>query len=168
MLLSFVHPQPWENAKPPKLGAKSDIHDTRYSHYGRLGTIIGWFETRNTKEWRTFCHGIYNYCNYFYFPTIGTCTDQQCVTLLLGNGPACAQAPNCLFMTMTAYNNYGHHCNREWGWRPKRWWCVLRHNANYVLEFARKERNLHCDVEHNSTVWISRLILDHAIAAIQT
>ena len=49
----------------------------------------------------------------FFSPTIGTCTDQQGVTLLLGNGPACAQAPNCLFMTMTAYNNYGHHCNRE-------------------------------------------------------
>ena len=32
---------------------------------------------------------------------------------------------------------------------------------------ARKERNLHCDVVHVTTKWISRLVLDHAIAAIQ-
>ena len=35
-------------------------------------------------------------------------------------------------------------------------------------EFARKERNLHCDVVHVITKWVSRLVLDHAIAAIQT
>ena len=37
-----------------------------------------------------------------------------------------------------------------------------------IPEFARKERNLHCDVAHVTTKWISRLVLDHAIAAIQT
>ena len=37
-----------------------------------------------------------------------------------------------------------------------------------IPEFARKERNLHCDVEHVTTTWVSRLVLDHAIAAIQT
>ena len=35
-------------------------------------------------------------------------------------------------------------------------------------EFARKERNLHCDVVHVTTKWVSRLILDQAIAAIKT
>ena len=34
--------------------------------------------------------------------------------------------------------------------------------------FARKERNSHCDVVHITTVRVSRLVLDHAIAAIQT
>ena len=38
----------------------------------------------------------------------------------------------------------------------------------YIPEFARKERNLHCDVVHVTTKWVSRLALDHAIAAIQT
>ena len=33
---------------------------------------------------------------------------------------------------------------------------------------ARKERNLHCDVVHIATVWVFKLVLDHAIAAIQT
>ena len=37
-----------------------------------------------------------------------------------------------------------------------------------IPEFARKERNLHCDVVHVATKWVSRLVLDHAIAAIQT
>ena len=37
-----------------------------------------------------------------------------------------------------------------------------------IPEFARKERNLHCDVGHVTTKWVSRLVLDHAIAAIQT
>ena len=37
-----------------------------------------------------------------------------------------------------------------------------------IPEFARKERNLHCDVVHVTTKWVSRLVLDHAIAAIQT
>ena len=51
-------------------------------------------------------------------------------------------------------------------------------NAYYVTmqitfpipEFARKERNLHCDIVglHVTTKWVSRLVLDHAIAAIQT
>ena len=36
-----------------------------------------------------------------------------------------------------------------------------------IPEFARKERNLHCDVVHVTTKWVSRLVLDHAIAAIQ-
>ena len=38
----------------------------------------------------------------------------------------------------------------------------------YVPEFARKERNLHCDVVHIATIWVSKLVLDHAIAMIQT
>ena len=38
----------------------------------------------------------------------------------------------------------------------------------HVPEFARKERNFHCDVVHITTVWVPRLVLDHAIAAIQT
>ena len=38
----------------------------------------------------------------------------------------------------------------------------------HTPEFACKERNLHCDVVHITTVWVSRLVLDHAIAAIQT
>ena len=37
-----------------------------------------------------------------------------------------------------------------------------------IPEFALKGSNLHCDVVHISTVWVSRLVLDHAIAAIQT
>ena len=37
-----------------------------------------------------------------------------------------------------------------------------------IPEFARKERNLHCDVVHVTTKWVSRLVLAHAIAAIQT
>ena len=36
----------------------------------------------------------------------------------------------------------------------------------HIPEFARKERNLHCDVVHITTVCVSRLVLDHAIAAI--
>ena len=31
-----------------------------------------------------------------------------------------------------------------------------------------KERNLHCDIVPVTTKWVSRLVLDHAIAAIQT
>ena len=38
----------------------------------------------------------------------------------------------------------------------------------HIPEFARKERNLHCDVVQISTKWVFRLTLDHAIAAIQT
>ena len=34
-----------------------------------------------------------------------------------------------------------------------------------IQEFARRERNLHCDVVHVTTKWVSRLVLDHAIAA---
>ena len=37
-----------------------------------------------------------------------------------------------------------------------------------IPEFARKERNLYCDVVHVTTKWVSRLVPDHAIAAIQT
>ena len=37
-----------------------------------------------------------------------------------------------------------------------------------IPECAQKERNLHCDVVHVTTKWVSRLVLDHAIAAIQT
>ena len=37
-----------------------------------------------------------------------------------------------------------------------------------IPEFARNERNLHCDVVHVTTKWVSRLVLDHTIAAIQT
>ena len=37
-----------------------------------------------------------------------------------------------------------------------------------IPEFAHKERNLHCDVVHITTVWVSKLVLDHAIAAIKT
>ena len=40
--------------------------------------------------------------------------------------------------------------------------------AFFIPEFACKERNFHCDVAHVTTKWISRLVLDHAIAAIQT
>ena len=36
-----------------------------------------------------------------------------------------------------------------------------------IPEFARKERNLHCDIVQVTTKWVSRLVLDHAIAAIQ-
>ena len=37
-----------------------------------------------------------------------------------------------------------------------------------IPEIARKGRNLHCDIVHVTTKWVSRLVLDHAIAAIQT
>ena len=30
----------------------------------------------------------------------------------------------------------------------------------HIPEFACKERNLHCDVVHITTVWVSRLVLD--------
>ena len=36
----------------------------------------------------------------------------------------------------------------------------------HIPEFARKERILHCDAVHITTVWVSILVLDHAIAAI--
>ncbi len=38
----------------------------------------------------------------------------------------------------------------------------------HIPEFARKVRNLHCDLVHITTVWVFRLVLDHAIAVIQT
>ena len=34
--------------------------------------------------------------------------------------------------------------------------------AFFIPEFARKERNLHFDVAHVTTKWVSRLVLDHA------
>ena len=37
----------------------------------------------------------------------------------------------------------------------------------HIPEFARIERNFHCDVVHITTDCVSRLVLDHAIAAIQ-
>ncbi len=37
-----------------------------------------------------------------------------------------------------------------------------------IPEIARKEHNLHCDIIHVTTKWVSRLVLDHAIATIQT
>ena len=37
-----------------------------------------------------------------------------------------------------------------------------------IPEFARNERTLHCDIVHVTTKWVTRLVLDHAIAAIQT
>ena len=45
---------------------------------------------------------------------------------------------------------------------------VTMHITFPIPEFARKERNLHCDIVHVTTKWVSRLVLDHAIAAIQT
>ena len=61
-----------------------------------------------------------------------------------------------------------HHCNRDEARDP------FGGNVYYVTiqitfripEFARKERSLHC--VHITTKWVSRLVLDHAIAAIQT
>ncbi len=38
----------------------------------------------------------------------------------------------------------------------------------HIPEFVRKEHHLHCDVVHITTAWVSRLVLDDAIAAIQT
>ena len=38
----------------------------------------------------------------------------------------------------------------------------------HIPEFARKDRNLHCDEVDITTVWVSRLVRDHAIVAIQT
>ena len=40
--------------------------------------------------------------------------------------------------------------------------------ASNISESARKERNLHCDVIYVTTGRVSRLVLDYAIAAIQT
>ena len=37
-----------------------------------------------------------------------------------------------------------------------------------IPECTRNERNLHCDVLHITTVRVTRLVLDDAIAAIQT
>ena len=39
----------------------------------------------------------------------------------------------------------------------------------HIPKFARMERNLHCNVVHSTTVWVSigLLVLDHAIAAIK-
>ena len=37
-----------------------------------------------------------------------------------------------------------------------------------IPEFMHNERNLHCDVVHITTVRVARLVLDDAIAAIQT
>ena len=47
-------------------------------------------------------------------------------------------------------------------------YCVTMQTAFHILEFACSERNLHCDVVHITTVRISRLVPDHAIAAIRT
>ena len=38
----------------------------------------------------------------------------------------------------------------------------------HIPECGRMEGNLNCDVVHITTVWVPRLILDLAIAAIQT
>ena len=38
----------------------------------------------------------------------------------------------------------------------------------HIPEFVSKERNMHCDVVHITAECVSRLVLDHAIAAIQT
>ena len=45
---------------------------------------------------------------------------------------------------------------------------VTVQNTFHIPEFARKGRNLYCEVAHINTVWVSRLVLDQAIAAIQT
>ena len=37
-----------------------------------------------------------------------------------------------------------------------------------IPEFTRNERNSHCDVKHIAPVRIANLVLDDAIAAIQT
>ena len=42
------------------------------------------------------------------------------------------------------------------------------HYVTMQITFAHKERNLHFDVEDITTVGVSRLVLDHVIAAIQT
>ena len=31
-----------------------------------------------------------------------------------------------------------------------------------IPDFARKERNLHCDIVHVTTKWVSRLVLDRS------
>ena len=45
---------------------------------------------------------------------------------------------------------------------------VIMQITFHIPEFTRKERDLHCDVVHITTGWVSRPVLDHAIAAIQT
>ena len=40
--------------------------------------------------------------------------------------------------------------------------------TSHIPTFARKEHNLHCDLVNITTKWVSRLVLDHAIAVIQT
>ena len=37
-----------------------------------------------------------------------------------------------------------------------------------IPEFTRNERNSHCDVLHITPIRVARLVLDDAIAAIQT
>ena len=37
-------------------------------------------------------------------------------------------------------------------------YCVTMEISFHIPEFARKERNLHCDVVHRTTVWVSRLV----------
>ena len=46
-------------------------------------------------------------------------------------------------------------------------YCVTMQITFHIPEVARKGRNLHCDVVHITTVWVSRLVLDQSIAAIQ-
>ena len=43
---------------------------------------------------------------------------------------------------------------------------VTIHITFHIPEFARKERNLHCDVVYITTAWVSRLAMDHAVASI--
>ena len=38
----------------------------------------------------------------------------------------------------------------------------------HIPEFALKERNLHCNIVHITTVWVSVLVLDDTIVASQT
>ena len=59
---------------------------------------------------------------------------------------------------------------------PERVWRLNGGNVQYVTmritfnipEFTRNERNSHCDVLHMTPVSVARLVLDDAIAAIQT
>ena len=47
------------------------------------------------------------------------------------------------------------------------WYVTMRITFN-IPEFTRNERNSHCDVLHIAPVRVARLVLDDAIAAIQT
>ena len=91
------------------------------------------------------------------------CTTSQCNSYYVPHSGICAIKPiglyreNAIAIESEARDPFGGNV-----------YYVTMQITFPIPEFARKERNLHCDVVPVTTKWVSRLVLDHAIAAIQT